>query len=242
MVLWPHTLVPKDTQCPDALHTWSSVPRADPATSEWPLTVLAPPGNDYSESEGSEKKNDFQNNIKLLGLFLHTPSLISTQTSEIFKGQSKHLGTLETPFHLPKQSLSLTWERKRWRAWDVASGNSAMLASAASWIIWLISFWEIILLLWYLTNLNKGKNRDIKYWKTHRVQQWLITCKDLFCAPLLQHLNHRPDFYTTSNGTSANIYVDGALIYSQTYLGLSWKGTKINEVTFWNWNKNSKYS
>lgn len=57
---------------------------------------------------------------------------------------------------------SLTWQRKRWRAQDVASGSSAKLASAASWTIWLISFWEIILLLWYLTNLNKGKNREIK--------------------------------------------------------------------------------
>lgn len=40
--------------------------------------------------------------------------------------------------------------------------------------------------------------------------------------------NHRLDFYTTSNGTSASIHVDHSLIYSQTYFGLSWEGTKIN--------------
>lgn len=53
----------------------------------------------------------------------------------------------------------LTWQRNSWRAWDVASGSSSKLASATSWRIWPISFWEMILLLWYFRNLNKGNER-----------------------------------------------------------------------------------
>lgn len=49
---------------------------------------------------------------------------------------------------------------------------------------------------------------------------------------MLQHLNHRPDFYITSNRTSANIHVDGGLIYNQTYFGLCQEGTEMNQVTF----------
>lgn len=59
----------------------------------------------------------------------------------------------------PGSHCFLTWQRKRWRARDVASGSSTKLASATSWRIWPISFWEMILLLWYFRNLNKGNER-----------------------------------------------------------------------------------
>lgn len=54
----------------------------------------------------------------------------------------------------------------------------------------------------------------------------------LLCNSMLQHLKHRPDFYTTSNRSSANICVDGALVYNQTHFGLGQEGTKINQATF----------
>jgi len=49
---------------------------------------------------------------------------------------------------------------------------------------------------------------------------------------MLQHLNHRPDFYITSNRTSANIWADSALIYIQTYFGLGLEGAEMEQVTF----------
>lgn len=56
--------------------------------------------------------------------------------------------------------------------------------------------------------------------------------RPLLCNNMLQHLNHRPDFYITSNKNSTNIHVDSALIYNQTYFGLGQEETEMNQITF----------
>lgn len=56
--------------------------------------------------------------------------------------------------------------------------------------------------------------------------------RPLLYNEMLQHLNHRPDFYITSNRTSTNTRVDSALIYKQTYFGLGREETEMNQVTF----------
>lgn len=45
---------------------------------------------------------------------------------------------------------------------------------------------------------------------------------------MLQHPNHRPDFYTTSDRTSANIHVGGGL----ATLSLGQEEIEIIQVTF----------